>query len=498
MSISIDTAKLTEVRQRNNLQQSYNIEMTELMGGTFWKPYTPEQVAGTEEFPTLLSYDELIAANSYGALMTKMDPINLYEPRIRTCAKALGTVIIRYSGSWATCAYYDFDGHTNGNVPDGFATVLTAEQWRGALDFAKAAGAKILVSLANCYGVHRDGKYEWTPDQAKLLWDFTEAYGMKIDYAEFMNQPDVSADSMLPEGYTMQDFCRDHDLFAKWLKENHPETTLVGLSCSLDVPRIAGIMPSGMQFVEYSKLMLGGMEIKPDVFSCHSYTGSSERLASINGNHFQFSQTLTEEYLGTTMDDLTYYASVRDEFIPNGEVWVTESGDAYGGGDTWASTFVECFRYIDEQCRFAKLTKGVIFHNTFASSAYGFLDIYTHLPRPQYWAALLFNQLAGTTVYETGEPLREGVHLYAFSRADGKQGACYIYLNNSQTDAITLNVPKCTRYTLSSDRLRSEKIFLNGKELKMVDDNTMPELNGQDITAGELTLAPCTITYLVV
>ena len=30
---------------------SYNVEMTEATGGTFWKAYTPGQIAGTEEFP---------------------------------------------------------------------------------------------------------------------------------------------------------------------------------------------------------------------------------------------------------------------------------------------------------------------------------------------------------------------------------------------------------------------------------------------------------------
>ena len=30
---------------------SYNVEMTEVTGGTFWKAYTPEQIAGTEESP---------------------------------------------------------------------------------------------------------------------------------------------------------------------------------------------------------------------------------------------------------------------------------------------------------------------------------------------------------------------------------------------------------------------------------------------------------------
>ena len=32
---------------------SYNIEMTEVTGGTFWKAYTKGQIEGTEEFPLI-------------------------------------------------------------------------------------------------------------------------------------------------------------------------------------------------------------------------------------------------------------------------------------------------------------------------------------------------------------------------------------------------------------------------------------------------------------
>lgn len=54
-------------------------------------------------------------------------------------------------------------------------------------------------------------------------------------------------------------------------------------------------------------------------------------------------------------------------------MWVTESGDAGGGGDTWASTYLDVFRTLNELAGFAAITDGVIFHNTLASSDYGFL-----------------------------------------------------------------------------------------------------------------------------
>jgi hypothetical protein len=44
----------------------------------------------------------------------------------------------------------------------------------------------------------------------------------------------------------------------------------------------------------------------------------------------------------------------------------------------------------------------VISHNTFASSEYGLLDQTTFAPRPNYWAALLWPKLMGTTVLDSG------------------------------------------------------------------------------------------------
>jgi len=44
---------LKTLRTINPQLLSYNVEMTEVTGGTFWKAYTPEQIAGTEGFPLI-------------------------------------------------------------------------------------------------------------------------------------------------------------------------------------------------------------------------------------------------------------------------------------------------------------------------------------------------------------------------------------------------------------------------------------------------------------
>lgn len=48
--IKLEVGGLQALRQMNPMLMSYNVEFAEVTGGTFWKAYTPGQIAGTEEF----------------------------------------------------------------------------------------------------------------------------------------------------------------------------------------------------------------------------------------------------------------------------------------------------------------------------------------------------------------------------------------------------------------------------------------------------------------
>ncbi len=64
--ITIETGNLKPIRKQDPRLVSYNIEMTEITGGTFWKAYTPKQIAGTEEFRV---YGELTDFTAMDELM---------------------------------------------------------------------------------------------------------------------------------------------------------------------------------------------------------------------------------------------------------------------------------------------------------------------------------------------------------------------------------------------------------------------------------------------
>ena len=497
---------LKALREVNPRLMSYNVEFAEVTGGTFWKAYTPGQVAGTEEFYVEPSADGI--ASMYKDLMQVYPPIDLYNEKLRKLAKNLGPAWVRVSGTWATKTYYDFDGTTNGNVPEGYLNVLTKEQWIGVLDFVKEIGAKLMISMANCPGLH-SAEEPWNPSEAEKIFGLSKEYGVPISAAEFANEPNMLEETGFPKGYTAADYRRNQDLFFKWLRANYPDCICVGpssvgegLTLGMDGEGKSGGVEQLVGENCSTADLLEGTTEPLDVFSYHYYNGVSERLASVMPQgHWQAEEANTESYLDVALNCARVYVPTRDKYCPGGEMWVTESGDAGGGGDTWASTYLDVFRTLNELGGFATITNGVIFHNTLASSDYGFLARQVFDPRPNYFAVLLWNRLMGTTVYDTAEPIREGAHVFAHSRKDGKEGVVYLVINNSLTETTTVELPKdAERYTLAGEKgnVRATVMTLNDKLLVLGENNSLPELAPVTQKSGTVELAPATCTFFVI
>ena len=159
-----------------------------------------------------------------------------------------------------------------------------------------------------------------------------------------------------------------------------------------------------------------------DAFSYHAYGASSLRCKSPGKLTTTADAALTEEWLSRTERTYEFYAGLRDRYEPGKPIWITEAGESSCGGDPWAKTFLDTFRYLDQLGRLARHGVQTIMHNTLAVSDYGLLDRTTMTPRPNYWAALLWRRLMGTTVLDSGVPVHEGLHLYA-QCTPGRQGS---------------------------------------------------------------------------
>lgn len=502
--VKLNPTELKQLREVNPMMMSYNVEFAEVTGGTFWKAYTPGQIAGTEPFNVDMSGG---LAAAYKDLMQVYPPINLYDEKLRKLAKEFGPVWVRVSGTWATKTYYDLDGAMGGKVPEGYLNTLTREQWVGVLDFVKAIGAKLMVSVSACPGVYGCDEApipEWTPVEAEKLFKFSADYGVPIDGSEFVNEPNMMSDTGFPNGYTPEDHARDQKIFYNWLKANYPDCIYIG-PCSVGSEGGMGKKKSGGIETLFTKnattdQLMGEDPCKLDVFSYHYYNGISERLGGVMPHmHWLAEEANSEDYLAVALDNARAYAPLRDKYCPGGEMWVTESGDAGGGGDTWASTYLDVIRTLNEAGGFASITDGVIFHNTLAASDYAYLDRVTHDPRPNYFAVLLWTQLMGTTVYDSGEAIRMGAHVYAQSRKDGKDGVVYLVINNSETETTTVELAKeALQYTLAGKdgNKRATVMTLNGKDLVLGENDAVPAMEGVP-ACGTVELAPMTCTFFV-
>ena len=209
---------------------------------------------------------------------------------------------------------------------------------------------------------------------------------------------------------------------------------------------------------------------------------------------------MSEEYLGAAAHTARCFLSYRNKYAtPGGEMWVTESGDAGAGGHTWASTYAEVIRTLNEIGSFATVTDGVIFHNTLASSDYGWLKHGTFVPRPSYFSVLLWKKLMGNTVYASGEAIRPGAHVFCHSRADGQEGKAYLVINTSWDEPTTVELPgEAEVYVLTGKTgMRSRTMCLNGKELVLGDGDALPALTGEK-ASGTITVAPGSCAFIVV
>jgi len=184
---------------------------------------------------------------------------------------------------------------------------------------------------------------------------------------------------------------------------------------------------------------------------------------------------------------------------PEKRWWITETADAGCGGNPWAvsaATFLDSFRYLDQLGRLARRGVAVVFHNTLASSEYGLLDQKSFEPRPNYWAALVWRRLMGTTVLDAGRS-EAGLHLYAHCLREHPGGVALLAINTSRTQSRSINLPMPgDRYSLTADKLESPSVNLNGQSLHLGRNDELPALHGATVEAGASTLLPASITFL--
>src|SRR5690349_21311024 len=132
-SVDLSPRDLPRIATIDDRYESYNIEMAEVIGGNFWKPYDQRSIAALEaQARAPAAPGAGIAVGQDTGMFQKRAPIDLTNPRLRKLAAALGPAYVRVSGTWANSVYFhDADTPAPSRAPKGYDGVLTKQQWKG-------------------------------------------------------------------------------------------------------------------------------------------------------------------------------------------------------------------------------------------------------------------------------------------------------------------------------------------------------------------------------
>ena len=473
--LRLNLSGIEQVAEVDERYQSFNVEMCEVVGGDFWIPYD-------------LLDPEKVKAGGFSALKRNIPPVNLYDKKLQTLASALGPTYMRVSGTWANTTYFqNNDNPKLKTAPEGYENVLTRKEWKGVIDFCNTIDAKLVTSFAISNGM-RDKDGNWTSAQIEPLLNYTKSIGGEITAAEMFNEPSHAGHGGAPDGYDANWYAKDFAAFKKYVDSAVPEMKILGPGSTGE----GGLIPG--QSISTDDIMTAEPKPEFEIFTYHYYGWMSKRCM---GN-LTPENALTKEWLSKTELGLKYYQDARDKYAPEASIWLTETAEAACGGNPWAATYIDCFRYLEQLGRLAKKNVQVVMHNTLCASEYALLEQDTHEPRPNYWAALLWNKLMGAKVYDA-DIQTDGADVFIHNLKNASKGYAVLIVNPK--DVISsIEIPATAEQfllTADGDNLQTKTVKLNGKVLKLNPDETLPEIKGKMVKSGTVEIPPHSIEFLV-
>lgn len=469
--IAIRPETLPYVRTADERFQSYQIGFSHLTGGETWKAF--EALGGQP-------------GKSVADVREPRAPTDLTNRRLRNLTAALAPFYLRYSGTTANNVYFhDDDAPHVGAPPPGFKVVLTRQRWRDALDFADAVNAKVVTSFTISAGV-RDPDHNWTPAMAAPWMAYTRSIGREIYAAELYNEPNAPEYPELPKGYTADQFGRDYASFATFMAKAAPSVKLAGPgNATLGIPGVEAIMKPSPE--DYAK---ANPRPRFGIFSYHFYPVLSQRCAPANSpQSITADKALDPDFLARPDRQFQSIRALRDRYAPGAPIWLTETGGAACGGLQWQQTFLDMARYLDTQARLAKQGLDAIFTHALISGSNGVIDEKTFEPNASYWAAVLWRRLMGTRILDAGAD-QPGVRLYAHCLRGVPGGVTLLAINLENRERRLRASGPAELYALTASEPLSRTVRLNGRELAVSPNDTLPAIQPVRVNGREIVLPP--------
>ncbi|GFS35693.1 glucuronidase 3 [Actinidia rufa] len=401
--------------------------------------------------------------------------------------KAFSPLKIRLGGSLQDKVIYETEDHRQPCIPFskntsalfGFTEgCLPLSRWDELTNFFDKSGALIIFGLnaLNGRSIRSDGSAvgTWDSTNAKSFMRYTVGKGYKIYGWEL-------ATSHSPGGF----------FDANWFKE----------------------------FVDKTTKSL-------DVITHHIYNlgpGVDEHLVD---------RILDPSYLDGEADTFRRLQATLKSSPTSATAWVGEAGGAYNSGHNLVTNaFVFSFWYLDQLGMSAAYDTKTYCRQSLIGGNYGLLNTTTFVPNPDYYSALLWQQLMGRNVLSTSFSGTKKIRAYAHC-AKNSQGITLLLINldnatTVQTEVTFNGIWKVRNYkhkhhshktkiirlpprgskmsrmermeyhlTANGGNLHSQIMLLNGNILSVNSTGHIPLLEPVSVNSSEpITIAPFSIVF---
>lgn len=437
--------------------------------------------------------------------------LDLKNKILANAIKAFSPLRIRIGGSLQDQVVYDV-GTSSPKCPHfkrrddelfGFSKgCLPMDRWDLINKFFNETGAKITFGLNALVGRRKAGGGdslmvgEWNPKNAHDLIRYTASKGYKIDSYELGNELCGSGVAARIEA---GQYGRDIVVLKKLVQELYPDPATR--------PKVLG--PAGFYDKQWFDTFLetSGPNVV-DGLTHHIYNlgaGVDPNLI----NKVQDPSFLDQ--IAETYRDIS--GSIK-QHGPWSRAWVGEAGGAYNSGGKYVShSFVDGFWYLDQLGMTSTFNHKVFCRQSLIGGNYGLLNTTTFIPNPDYYGALLWHRLMGTSVLfasHTGSP-----YLRAYSHCSKKTtGIAVLVINMSNSTTFEVLVEddsnlKNQEYNNANEReeyhltpkdanILSDVLLLNGAPLKLTEKFDIPAMKPKLVDAAlPLKLSPHSIVYAV-
>ncbi|PPR99142.1 hypothetical protein GOBAR_AA21533 [Gossypium barbadense] len=145
-------------------------------------------------------------------------------------------------------------------------------------------------------------------------------------------------------------------------------------------------------------------------------------------------------YLNQVAQTYKGVLNIVNKFKPQSGAWVSESGGAlHGGAKDLSPTFADGFWYLDQLGMASSYNHKVFCRQTLIGGNYALLNTTTSIPNPDYYGALLWHRLMGSTVLAVTQESNPNLRVYAHC-ANKKLGISTIFINLSKDSSFNVTL----------------------------------------------------------